>query len=208
MRYLNYLIFYLLSFDLFATAIVLNDKIPAYQYNSVWKRQHKTQFLIAIEEGKVKDGKVENVYFVFEDKLNLVTIVLEAENLAELNKYLIKFNEWHTKAKAKKIELSKEIGEFSVNISSFQIGKEWHIQKTPLKIKASFFTQKVHQYQFVLSFDKIQDQSNEFISYHPDEIYFNANDVELLIKAFDEKNIVEKVNAEMRKKQEINEEFK
>lgn len=191
---------FLLSFGLFADEYSIFTG-NAYTYNRVWKKLDETQFLIKYDDE-------ENIYYLFTvDWLNKIWIYLSEDDLQTIRNTIAKYQDWVKIAKENSVEIDKEIPNSSIRtIVSWLYGDDDWYSASGLVLSFSAFSQTTQRHQLVITSNKVESYSNEFIDVELEPLYFDESEAQELLNGISTEKI-EAAKEEHNKKKEAQDLF-
>ncbi len=176
------LFLFLFSFTLFSDeyAIFISN---GYVYNDVWKNLTETQFAIKYND------KEKIFYFYVQDYLTKGWINYSSEDINTLRNALNKYIEWEKTAVENKVKIEKILPISVLKSSvSWKYGDDWYYG-SGLSTNFTFFSQTIEWHQLVISSNKIESNSNEYIDFKIDPIYLDKSHVVSLLEGISEESI-------------------
>jgi len=144
------------------------------------------------------DIEGQNVYLLYKSSIWPVAIKLTQKDRTELLTYIQKYKAWNKKASAEGDKFQKNIGELVVR-GLWKSGDDWHgVDEASMTVV--FFSQSTKTHQMVLSFEKWQSSSNEYISIQPNEVYIGYENVLALEEAISEAGLKTAVKKRVKEK--------
>ena len=152
----------------------------------------------------VPGTKVVNLYY--KSGFVEVALLLSKSDREKLISYLNKYIEWEKKAQKKNVYLKKMIGVLDLVIY-FKYCDFWH-KGTNVIATIWFLTQYKNRHQFIIHFIKTISKQDKFISFKPESLYFDYNDVLKFKKIISKDFIQKEVKKAKAKQKPMYEEFK
>ncbi|PCJ82063.1 MAG: hypothetical protein COA49_03640 [Bacteroidetes bacterium] len=147
-----------------------------------------------------------SIIIYVEDGLGYVAYTLNGTLIETMKAVFQKYFDWEKQAIEMGVEISKAIQEFRYINSAFKYGNgEWSFDSSG-GFNCSFFSQSKTNHQLVFSFDKLQSNSNQFITHKPENIYLSNSQVLELSKGFDY-NFIKEFLQKATKQQSIEDSF-
>ena len=198
-KYTFLMIFLLFSFTAFSNYKVYDSSIQVKEYNEVWGMEQSRDFHIYYNKADSKfaissDDIMHNLFFSF-----------TWENVESLKLLLLKYQEWEAKAQEMDVTLNKEIGKWNVGPILFGMGDLDSVQRS-MNIKITFISKTSNNHRIVMSYPELQDLNNEWITYKPEKMYLDKDNVKKLLKIFEKSNF-EKWNEEQNAQGKIEDMF-
>lgn len=165
-----------------AKEINYRNDINVYTYNSIWKKQLKTDMKITY------DYEDKEFYFYIYKGIGVEGFALSREKVNLLIAAINKYEKWNIKASKKKVMLEKEITKFRVSNTFWKRGDEWYFGGEGV-VFISFLSQSKQKHQLVFSFAKVNGIYNEFASNRIETLYLWYNDAIKLRTALTKKEI-------------------
>lgn len=190
----------LLSFGLFADEYTVFAG-NAYTYNSVWKNLDETQFLIRYDDE-------ENIYYLFtSDWLNKIWIYLSEDDLQTIRNTIAKYQDWVKIAKENRVEIDKEIPNSSIRTKVVWLygDDDWY-SASGLVLVFEVLSQNSQRHQLVITSNKVESYSNEFIDVELEPLYFDESEAQELLNGISTEKI-EAAKEEHNKKKEAQDLF-
>lgn len=198
--FLSISLIFLLSFDLFADEYSI-FKGNAYTYNNVWKNLDETQFLIKYDDEK-------NIYYLFtEDWINKIWICLSEDDLQTIRNTIAKYQDWVKIAKENQVEIYKEIPNSSIKTKVLWLyGEDDWYSASGLVLSFNLLSQNTQRHQLVITSNKVESNSNEFIDVKLESLYFDETEAQELLNGINTEKI-EAAKKEYNKKKEVQDLF-
>lgn len=167
----------------------------AYTYNDVWKKLDETQFLIKYDDE-------EKTYYLFtSDWMNKIWIYLSDNDLETIRNAMKKYQDWIKIAKEKQVEIDKDIPNSTIRTKvTWKFGDDWY-SASGFILNFSVLSQTTQRHELVISSNKVDSYSNQFIDIKLDTLYFEEKDVDAFLKGINKDNI-SALKAEHDKKKE------
>ena len=176
-------------------------KGSAYKYNFLLKRFTDTQFLI-------KYSDEEKVYYLFSsDYISKQWINITSEQLDSIRKTIEKYFDWVKIATDNQVEIDKTIPDSEINTSiSWMYGDDWHSNDS-FQLYFAVLSQDIKTHQLIISSNKVNSRTNQFISAKLETLYLNTDEAAALLNGIQQDNIME-VGKEYQKKKSNQDLFK
>lgn len=155
----------------------------------------ETQFLIKYDDE-------EKTYYLFtSDWMNKIWIYLSDNDLETIRNAMIKYQDWIKIAKEKQVETDKDIPNSTIRTKvTWKFGDNWY-SASGFILNFSVLSQTTQRHELVISSNKVDSYSNQFIDIKLDTLYFEEKDVDAFLKGINKDNI-SALKAEHDKKKE------